>query len=144
MTERIITGCDAVHPDQRGGQHVAQRCTGVLVIDDDRGVGVLINSERSQHKNIERARKVLAELVEREMREERRGCRACDSSGVVEANLDHIATLAHNLTTVGALQFVFDLGWDRHSYSAAPWLRDIRGTQAWEPNVRGWKVDGLP
>lgn len=29
MTRRTITGCDAVHPDRRGGQH-AGVCTGVM------------------------------------------------------------------------------------------------------------------
>jgi protein subunit release factor B len=64
VSERIITGCDAVHPDRRGGQHVAMRCTGVLVIDDDRGIGVMCNTERSQHGNIREARAMLAKLKE--------------------------------------------------------------------------------
>lgn len=59
MALRIITGCDAVHPDHRGGQHVAKPCTGVLVIDDERGIGVLVNSERSQHGNRTRAEALL-------------------------------------------------------------------------------------
>ncbi len=63
---RITTGCDAVHPDQRGGQHVAQRCTGVLVIDDERGIGVLVTSQRSQLGNRQKAKALLAGLLSKE------------------------------------------------------------------------------
>jgi hypothetical protein len=64
VTRRYITGCDAVHPDRRGGQHVAMRCTGVLVIDDDRSLGVMCNSERSQHGNRTKAEAMLRGLIE--------------------------------------------------------------------------------
>ena len=40
---RYVIGCDAVHPDSRGGQHVAKHCTGVLAIDDELGIGVMVN-----------------------------------------------------------------------------------------------------
>lgn len=60
---RYITGCAAVHPDQRGGQHVARHCTGVLAIDDERNIGVLVNSERSQYGNKTRATELLARLL---------------------------------------------------------------------------------
>jgi protein subunit release factor A len=63
MNLRYVIGCDAVHPDRRGGQHVAMRCTGVLMIDDERGIGVLCNSERSQHGNKERAEQMLYRLL---------------------------------------------------------------------------------
>lgn len=56
---RVISGCDAVHPDRRGGQHVAQRCTGVLVIDDDLGIGVMCDGERSTFANREKANALL-------------------------------------------------------------------------------------
>lgn len=59
---RIIVGCDAVHPNRRGGQHVAMHCTGVLVIDDERGIGVLVNTERSQHANRQKAERPLASI----------------------------------------------------------------------------------
>lgn len=59
---RFITGCAAVHPDQRGGQHVAMQCSGVLAIDDDAQIGVLVNSERSQFANKQRATEMLAAL----------------------------------------------------------------------------------
>jgi protein subunit release factor B len=62
MSERIITGCDAVHPDRRGGQHVAKPCTGVLIIDDELGLGVFCNMNRSQYGNTEGARALLAKL----------------------------------------------------------------------------------
>ena len=59
---RYVVGCDAVHPDRRGGQHVAKSCTGVLAIDDDVGVGVLVTSERSQMANKAKAAALLAKL----------------------------------------------------------------------------------
>jgi protein subunit release factor B len=62
MSERIIIGCNAVHPDRRGGQHVAMKCTGVLIIDDEQGIGVQCSSERSQHGNVTKARAMLAKL----------------------------------------------------------------------------------
>lgn len=62
MSERIITGCEAVHPDQRGGQHVAKHCTGVLIIDDELGLGVFCNMNRSQYGNIAGAREILDKL----------------------------------------------------------------------------------
>ena len=64
MTIRYITGCDAVHPDRRGGQHVAMRCSGVLAIDDEKGIGVLVTNERSQMKNKEKAETRLAWAIE--------------------------------------------------------------------------------
>jgi hypothetical protein len=62
MSERIIIGCDAVHPDRRGGQHVAMKCSGVLIIDDEKQLGVMCNTERSQYGNKERAAALLAKL----------------------------------------------------------------------------------
>lgn len=64
MTRRIISGCDAVHPDSRGGQHVAKHCTGVLVIDDELGLGVMCNGERSQYGNREKANALLDLIAE--------------------------------------------------------------------------------
>lgn len=62
MALRIVTGCAAVHPDQRGGQHVAKHCTGVLVIDDELGLGVMCNVNRSQYGNTEGAKEALEHL----------------------------------------------------------------------------------
>lgn len=47
----IVTGCAAAHPDQRGGQHVAMSCSGVLIIHKPTGIGVRVLDERSQYKN---------------------------------------------------------------------------------------------
>lgn len=60
---RVISGCMAAHPEQRGGQHVAKPCMGVLVIDDDHHIGVFIGTERSQHANKELADKVVTMLI---------------------------------------------------------------------------------
>ena len=62
MSIRIITGCDAEHPDRRGGQHVAKHCTGVLVIDDELGLGVMCSCNRSQYGNTEGAKEALEHL----------------------------------------------------------------------------------
>jgi protein subunit release factor A len=59
VTRRCIVGCDAVHPDRRGGQHVAMACPGVLVIDDAHGIGVLVTTERSQIRNKQKAETLL-------------------------------------------------------------------------------------
>jgi hypothetical protein len=56
---RYVSGCDAVHPDRRGGQHVAMSCSGVLAIDDEAELGVLVMAERSQFKNRARADELL-------------------------------------------------------------------------------------
>ena len=64
MTRRYITGCDAVHPDRRGGQHVAMACPGVLVIDDEHGIGILVMHERSQIKNKQAAETLLDWAIE--------------------------------------------------------------------------------
>jgi protein subunit release factor A len=61
---RYIVGCDAVHPDRRGGQHVAMACPGVLVIDDEAGIGVLVQHERSQVKNKNLAETLLDWAIE--------------------------------------------------------------------------------
>lgn len=86
MTTRYITGCDAVHPDRRGGQHVAKHCTSVLAIDDDAGVGVLVNSERSQSGNRQKADAMLAEL---------RARRALDLTSEDREALSTLAFLLH-------------------------------------------------
>ncbi|HVY63932.1 MAG TPA: hypothetical protein VHH11_03840 [Gammaproteobacteria bacterium] len=57
---RYRSGCDAMH--DRGGQHVSKPCTGVLAIDDELGIGVLVNTERSQYANRQRADRLLAQL----------------------------------------------------------------------------------
>lgn len=62
FSRRYVIGCDAVHPDRRGGQHVAMRCTGVLAIDGD--IGVLVASERSQHGNRDKADALLDQILE--------------------------------------------------------------------------------
>ncbi len=68
MIRRYIVGCDAVHPDRRGGQHVARGCsTGVLVIDETTGFGVLAQFERSQHKNKVLAEALLEELLKSQL-----------------------------------------------------------------------------
>ena len=91
---RIITSCAAVHPDQRGGQHVAMSCPGVLAIDDDREIGVLVATERSQMANKRRALALLsaltltAEDVEA-LREVRRAIDT-DDAGYLLAVLDRI------------------------------------------------------
>jgi len=51
----ITTGCVAAHPDQRGGQHVAKECSGVRILHRPTGIGVLVNDERSQFKNKQKA-----------------------------------------------------------------------------------------
>lgn len=60
---RYVTGCDAVHPDRRGGQHVARPCFGVLALDETKGIGVMVSSERSQHGNKTRADELLDSLT---------------------------------------------------------------------------------
>lgn len=47
----VTVGCDAVHSDQRGGQHVTRSCTGVRLTHTPTGVTVLVDSECSQHAN---------------------------------------------------------------------------------------------
>lgn len=54
MTESdliITTGCEAQHPDQRGGQHVSKPCTGVRITHAPTGLSVMVDTERSQHGN---------------------------------------------------------------------------------------------
>ena len=63
MTRRTITGCDAVHPDRRGGRHVAKPCVGALVIDEDTGIGVRVTRERSQGACVMRAHELLDQLT---------------------------------------------------------------------------------
>ena len=60
----IIGGCAAVHPDQRGGQHVAKMCPGVRVMSRSLGIGVTVTSERSQHANKTEALRLLRALVD--------------------------------------------------------------------------------
>lgn len=64
MTRRYVTGCEAVHPDRRGGQHVAMSCSGVLAIDEDAQLGVLVMDERSQIKNKQKADTLLDWMIE--------------------------------------------------------------------------------
>lgn len=63
----IVSGCAAAHPNQRGGQHVAQACGAVLVIHKPTGYAVRVDSERSQIKckneAIARLEKVLAAMT---------------------------------------------------------------------------------
>ena len=65
MTRRTITGCDAVHPDRRGGQHVAKPCAGAHVIDEDTGIGVSVRHERSQDACIQRANELLDGIIDK-------------------------------------------------------------------------------
>lgn len=59
----ITTGCHAVHPDRRGGQHVAVHCTGVRILHIPTGVEVLSSEERSQLRNLEAAMQMLREAL---------------------------------------------------------------------------------
>jgi protein subunit release factor B len=59
----IVVGCEAVHPDRRGGQHVAKQCTGVLVIHQLSGIGVMCNVNRSQYGNRAGAMEMLRKLI---------------------------------------------------------------------------------
>lgn len=59
----VVAGCSAVHPDQRGGQHVAKQCTGVLMIHHPTGIGVMCNVNRSQYGNRAGALEMLKKLI---------------------------------------------------------------------------------
>lgn len=59
----ITVGCEAAHPDWRGGQHVAKQCTGVRATHRPTGLTVLADGERSQRANLERALELLRQLV---------------------------------------------------------------------------------
>lgn len=63
---RFVTGCDAEHPDRRGGQHVAQTCTGVFAIHEPSGLGVMVKCARSQLGNKARAVDLLRMIVKYE------------------------------------------------------------------------------
>ena len=60
----ITVGCAAVHPDQRGGQHVAMRCSGVRITHKPTGISVLSMDERSQHANKQKAMEMLREALD--------------------------------------------------------------------------------
>lgn len=63
----ITTGCAAAHPDRRGGQHVAQPCTGVRIRHVPTGVVAYSLDERSQFANRQAALLTLhAELDKQE------------------------------------------------------------------------------
>lgn len=59
----VIAGCDAAHPDQRGGQHVARQCTAVRVLHRPTGLAVTSTEHRSLHANREAAFAVLQRLL---------------------------------------------------------------------------------
>ena len=59
----ITAGCDAVHPDRRGGQHVAKQCVGVRVRHIPSGKEVLCTEERSQYKNRIRAMEEILKII---------------------------------------------------------------------------------
>ena len=63
---KYVTGCDASHPDRRGGQHVAKTCSGVLAIHTPTGLGVMCDSERSMQGNKLRALRLLQQIVDSE------------------------------------------------------------------------------
>ncbi len=60
---RIALGCDAVHPDRRGGQHVGMPCPGVRVTHNATGLTVFVDSERSQRANLAKATEDLRKMV---------------------------------------------------------------------------------
>ncbi len=61
---QIVAGCDAAHPERRGGQHVAKPCGGVMVIHKPTGIAVRVDDARSQlqckNAAVARLREVLA------------------------------------------------------------------------------------
>ena len=59
----VTVGCDAMHHDQRGGQHVAKPCTGVRLDHGPTGTSVTVSSERSQHANKVEALKQLRAAI---------------------------------------------------------------------------------
>ena len=61
----ITTGCEAEHPDQRGGQHVGRPCFGVRVTYRPTGVSIMVNTERSRYANQTHALALLRAEVER-------------------------------------------------------------------------------
>lgn len=60
----MIAGCDAAHPDRRGGQHVAMQCTGVRILHRPSGLAVTCIRERSQIKNKQIALSALEVLID--------------------------------------------------------------------------------
>ncbi len=81
----ITGGCEAVHPDRRGGQHVAKPCTGVRATHRPTGISVMVDTERSQHANRRLAEKRLKATVEAAtdtVNVDVAGCLSCNGEAV--------------------------------------------------------------
>lgn len=61
----ITVGCEAAHPDQRGGQHVTKHCTAVRIRHVPTGIEVVSRDERSQHGNRVKAMEMLRAALAR-------------------------------------------------------------------------------
>ena len=58
-----VLGCDAAHPDRRGGQHVAMPCCAVMVIHKPTGIAVRCMDMRSYRANRREVLKRLTALL---------------------------------------------------------------------------------
>lgn len=55
----ITAGCEAAHPDRRGGQHVAMACVAVRIVHRPTGLEVLVVEHASQRTLMSRAAREL-------------------------------------------------------------------------------------
>lgn len=113
----VVTGCAAVHPDQRGGQHVAMHCTGVRITHKPSGISVLSTSERSQHGNRMKAYTRLRQLL------------ALDETIDVAMTLDKIEQLARRAAAFQSSDPIQD----KHDLARAllAVLPVVRAAEAW-------------